>query len=345
MSIEPAFRPWCALWLCLLWGVSCQPAASEPETGGETHFLTACDDSPDSCGTEFACVCNVCTLPCADQQVCSGLPNARCVQFDETAICGDMAPAARCELTCASDPDCTVLSARHTCQQGVCRAEENGPTTVDASTCESTELGIGQFDANQVVILGDAFFASTHEVTAFLEDQARANGLLDPGERYRDESTVTANALALSGNGLAAQYARATAEGDVQVVIMNGGGADALLGTCETVDLTCPALTAAVLAAEELLAQMAVNGVTRIMYIFYPDPSDAELRAKLDVLRPAIRDLCETGPVVCDWLDLREPFSGSEDEYLQTSGLTLTTDGARAAAEEIWAVMQNWCIE
>src|SRR5690606_12283156 len=138
---------------------------------------------------------------------------------------------------------------------------------------------------------------------------------------------------------------RATAEGDVQVVLMNGGGADVLLGSCETVDAECPVITEAVLAAEELLAQMAEDGVARLLYVFYPDPGDPELQAKLDVLRPALQSLCEAGPTVCDWLDLRPRFSGMEDDYLQAAGLTLTSEGARVAAEEMWGAMQGWCTE
>ena len=331
--------------LVLLAITQCQPAAFEPETGGETHFLTACDDSPEACGTALACVCNVCTLPCDEQAACATFPNARCVQLNETTSCQEAPAVGRCELTCATDVDCSALSVRHFCDDGVCRAEpgELQPTPTDA--CTDGDRLIEQVSANEVVVLGDAFFASTHEVTAFLEDQARGAGLLEPGERYRDESTVLQNALALSGRGLSAQYARATAEGDVQVVLMNGGGADVLLGSCETVDAECPVITEAVLAAEELLAQMAEDGVARLLYVFYPDPGDPELQAKLDVLRPALQSLCEAGPTVCDWLDLRPRFSGMEDDYLQAAGLTLTSEGARVAAEEMWGAMQGWCTE
>ena len=40
---------------------SCTPESGEP-TGGETHFLTRCEPSTNTCGDRLTCVCGVCTL-------------------------------------------------------------------------------------------------------------------------------------------------------------------------------------------------------------------------------------------------------------------------------------------
>jgi hypothetical protein len=200
-------------------------------------------------------------------------------------------------------------------------------------------------EGNQVVVLGDTFMALTHQVTAGVEELARASGALPAGQRYRDVSSALENALAWNGKGIAAQYARALAESSPSVVIMNGGGADALNGSCDTPpDASCPALIAAADAARELFASMAAGGVTDVVYAFYPDPQTATVRAKMDVLRPLLRAACDSSPVPCHWLDLRPTFEGRYAEYITPDGLNPTAEGALAAAVAIWDTMRMNCV-
>ena len=103
-----------------------------------------------------------------------------------------------------------------------------------ANACER-----GTVPANQVLVIGDSFFATSHQITAYLEGLARNAGAVSVGERYRDRSSLLANALALGGNGIADQYTSGVSEAEVKVVIMNGGGADALLGSCDSANASC----------------------------------------------------------------------------------------------------------
>jgi lysophospholipase L1-like esterase len=193
-----------------------------------------------------------------------------------------------------------------------------------------------------VLLIGDSFFGSSHQITAYLEGLAREADALAESGRYRDNSRLTANALADSG--IAAQYASALAEGEVKVVIMNGGGADLLINPCATADASCPAVVAAAAAAADLLAQMAADGVGQVVYVFYPDPVEAGLRAKIDALRPLIEGACTNSALTCHFLDLRPTFAGHYEEYIQVDGMNPTEAGAQASAQAIWGVMQKECI-
>jgi hypothetical protein len=196
-----------------------------------------------------------------------------------------------------------------------------------------------------VVVLGDTFMALTHQVTAVVEELARAAGALPAGQRYRDESTSLNNALALNGmNGILAQYERAVAEGSVEVVIMNGGGAD-VLGACDDPPTpACPVITAAGAAAEQLFQRMASDGVAHVIYAFYPNPVDANVRAKMDLLRPLVQAACAASPAPCHFVDLRTAFEGNYAEYVAPDGLNPTAAGSRATAAAIWETMGQNCI-
>jgi lysophospholipase L1-like esterase len=192
-------------------------------------------------------------------------------------------------------------------------------------------------------VIGDSFFASSHQITAYLEDLSRAAGTLPDGERYRDNSRLTANALAFGGNGIYDEYEAGVTEATVKFVIMNGGGVDVLASTCAP-NSSCPVLEAAATAARDLFAQMVADGVQQVVYAFYPDPIDAAIRAQMDTLRPLAQSACAASPVPCAWLDLRPTFAGHYDEYVQADGLNPTAAGSQASAEAIAALMRDRCI-
>ena len=326
--------------------LACKPETSDP-TGGETHFLTRCEEGSKSCGDRLTCVCGVCTLPCTERATCEALPAAQCVPG--CPIVDSMAPGV-CEVSCVSSADCAVVSPSHRCEQGVCRAgvlasgsggSGGASEIVDggAGTCSS-----GTVPANQVLVIGDSFFATTHQITAYLEGLGRAAGAVSEGERYRDRSNLLSNALALGGNGIADQYTSGESEAAVKVVVMNGGGADVLLGSCDNSNASCAVVTAAAAAAQSLFVKMAADNVEHVVYAFYPDPGDANVKAKVDALRPLIQSACENAPLSCHFLDLRIVFAGHYSEYVQADLLNPTDAGARASAEAIWAVMQQYCI-
>jgi len=337
MATDP--KPWfraatrqAGLLFALLFAAfSCQVESEDP-TGGETHFLVRCEPNSNSCGSKLSCLCGVCTLPCSERAACELLPAAACIAASGTDSCGAEPAQGHCDVACLIDADCTVLSQAHRCELGACRAGES-----ETGACVR-----GAVSANEVLLVGDSFFASSHQITAYLEGLARTANALAEGGRYRDNSRLTANALA--GGGIAEQYAAAVAETGVEVVIMNGGGADVLLGACANVDESCPALAAAAAAAARLLAQMAADGVVHVVYAFYPDPVDASVRAKMDALRPLVESACKNSALTCHWLDLRSTFAGHYADYIQADGLNPTEAGSQASARAIWAVMQSECI-
>lgn len=333
-AVARALRRFVTLLVLALLITECRSAGEDP-TGGETHFLKACALDSRACGSELVCLCGVCSLPCNDEASCGALPGASCALPGETATC-TLATTGHCDVGCADDAECATVSGAHRCVGGVCRASDPAP-----SDCPATQVTV---TANHVLVIGDSFFATGHRVAAFLEESARQSGALLPGERYRDGSSLLDNTLALLGAGIEQQYATASAESPVGAVLMTGGGADLLLGSCDELTPDCPLLVAAADAAQTLLARMADDGVEHVVYAFYPNPLDAALRAEVDALRPLIASACEASPVPCHWLDLRPVFEGKYDRYVEDDGINPTPDGAQAAARAIWDTMEQACI-
>jgi hypothetical protein len=342
--------------------VGCGARAQQSETGGETHFLKSCSSSEGDCGDGLSCVCGVCTRSCDEDRTCSSFPNATCVSPGVSKQCGGVAAVDHCDAICNEDDDCAAVSPFHVCSDGACRTEAPTPigpvvdaeppeagasdTTTplesDAATgpiggCERSEMS-----PNDLLIIGDSFFAQSHQITAYIEGLARASGVLSDGERYRDGSRTVANALL--GGGIAQQYLTALDDGPVRVVIMNGGGADALLTTCAAPYDDCTSLTDVPGAAESVLAEMAANGVEDVVYAFYPESRDPIATERVDFLRPRIEAVCANAPLRCHWLDLRLTFDGFMDEYIGPDGLFPTDPGAEASARAIWQLMQENCI-
>ena len=85
---------------------------------------------------------------------------------------------------------------------------------------------------SEVLVLGDVFVAQSG-ITANLEQLAREAGALGDGANYRNKSTIANNGLGTGVVRIAGQYAAGKSEGPVKVVITTGGGADALLRSCD----------------------------------------------------------------------------------------------------------------
>jgi len=325
---------------------SCGSHGSEGPTGGETHFLTHCA-AANACGDALGCTCGVCTVGCSADSDCARLPGAACFTNGapgNSSSCTGVA-TGRCDVRCAADDDCRVVSRSHRCEAGFCRAgdPENGLGGAGGSSGGPDACEHGEVSGNEVLFLGDSFIAATHQITAEVEQLAREAGALPVGERYRDESTMTNNALALTGHGILSQYQRAVEDARVAVAILDGGGSDMLLGRCDQGTADCPVVANAAVAAQELFAQMAADGVSDVVYLFYPDAADPELRARMDALRPLVQAACEAATVPCSFIDLRPVFV-DHSEYLASDGLNPSAAGARATAQAIWAAMQQACI-
>jgi hypothetical protein len=257
-------------------------------------------------------------------------------------------PAARayCDVVCNSDSECEAISPGHRCEANTCRSGPAGGSGGTSGTGGSGGTGsctTGEVESNQVLVIGDSFFAISHQITAYLEEYARAAGALGAGERYRDNSATINNSLAMGGNGITAQYTRGFEEADVRVVIMDGGGPDVLLSSCSAPVSECPALVAAADAAQALLDQMATDGVAHVVYAFYPDPVDPAMLERMDALRELIEPICAASAVPCHWVDLRESLVGGA-AHLSADGLIPTAAGSQVSATAIWGVMQSECV-
>lgn len=86
---------------------------------GETHFLSPCDEMAD-CGSETACLCGVCTIPCTTDTTCSDVSaTASCYGLsDETVQSCGTSLGAVCLAGCTSDADCDGGSLG--CDDGHC---------------------------------------------------------------------------------------------------------------------------------------------------------------------------------------------------------------------------------
>jgi hypothetical protein len=342
---------------------SCQ-AGPDETSGGETHFLRKCRPNDGSCAPGLSCICDMCTVPCTGQTECSPFAAAQCTT-PTLGSCANAEVPSICGVACARDQDCAVVSAVHGCFNGLCREEPSqngsggerngtggeggGPSEPSSGGSGESSGGSSQCDdadveANEIVILGDSFFAASHQVVAYLEDLGRNEGFLIPGDRYRDYSRLTRNALALSGNGIAEQYQSAQEESPVRVVIMNGGGADVVLGSCDPVDADCPMIVAARDAFAELLTAMSADEIEHVVFVGYPDPVPSAARAKMEALRPLLESACAESAVPCLWVDLRATFEDRYPDYVQSDGLNPTSLGSEAAAKTIAKAMNDRCI-
>ncbi len=330
--------------LALVASIGCESESTDP-TGGETHFLRLCEAEGGPCGDGLSCICGVCTTACSVNDPCGSYPGAQCVMPPPSCEVVERS----CDVQCASNEDCWDLSQGHHCIDGWCRLTSGAPIDPAPPTgaggtdpdppaaCEPSGVS-----GNDVVILGDSFFATNHEITAHLEALARDAGVLSSVQRYRDYSNPTMNGLA--AGGILGQYEQARDDAPVRVVIMNGGGADVLIGSCDPVDSTCPALVEAAAALDEVLAEMDADGVEDILFASYPDPQDPEVIEEMDVLRPMLEDTCVSSDAPCLFVELQPAFAGNEAEFIAEDGLNATSAGAQAAARVIWDSMVESCI-
>jgi hypothetical protein len=299
--------------------------------GGETHFLRRCDCTAevDSCGPGLSCLCNRCTVSCEEANSCAEFPGAECT--DVGPGCDAPTPGRVCDVPCSNDADCRVLSSAHACEAGFCRT---GPAVGAVAPLGCAPASV---PATRVLIIGDNLFAGPNPVGLELNASARAAGFLEEGEQLRDTSSATNCALSYMGGGIAQQYAEGNADGTVRLVIMTGGGMDAVFGTCAEANAECPVLVSAAEAAQNLLARMATDGVEHVLYLFYADPSVPGQKARLDVLRALIEPICRDAAVPCQLLDLRPVFEGNYDAYVAPDGLTVL--GAQATAGAAWTAV------
>jgi len=200
--------------------------------------------------------------------------------------------------------------------------------TTSSGTCQK-----GLIKPSEVVFMGESFYAIDPQYNEKrVESDAQAAGSLAAGAKYRNVavSGQTMNYVATT------EWPAATQGGLVKVVIMDGGGIDAMSSSCSscTGDFTT------------LLGKMATEGVQDVIYTRYPEPgnppgSNATLKGNLDILMPKMQTVCEgTTSPKCHWLDLRPVWVNGDT----TDGLHPTQSGGNHVGDAIWGEMVKDCI-
>lgn len=325
--------------LALVFGLSasCSEPGAPPTAGSETHFLMDCDAS---CDAGMQCICGVCSAPCVEASDCTTLASdASCSPLAPRVAQGrcDAAPlGAMCDVGCLTDDDCRALSPESRCVTGSCResAPEPGPLS-----CMAPSVA-----AEDVLVWGDV----SVELTIFteqLELAAVAGGSLAEGAHYRNEASAANSLLATGPLSFDAHYTSIRERGVPRVIIMNGGATDLLNDDCAAM-LTpaCPAASAAIEGAEQLFSRFARDGVDQLVFFFYGDPIDnPSKKDSFDLLRPLLENACGRSPVPCHFLDLRPIFEG-HPEYVDVDGYLFSPQGATAAAQAVYELMQVRCV-
>lgn len=184
----------------------------------------------------------------------------------------------------------------------------------------------GEINGNDVLIIGDSFFAMTGEIKQFLEQYAREEGVIDQNESFR--SGAVSGALI---SGISEQYSNASPK--PKWVIMDAGGNDCLRGDPQS----------AVDEVQPLLDKMRDNGTEKVLWMRYPEPQGmfaGNLKPNLDALMPQVESICaaSTNPEVL-WVDLR-PVWEMNGSYT-SDGIHPTTEGSRVTAVAFWNAIKE----
>jgi len=190
---------------------------------------------------------------------------------------------------------------------------------------------------SDVLIIGDSFFAMSGEIKKFLDNHAKADGLIAQNDGFRSGAVSGAILSEISG-----QYSNANPK--PKYVIMDAGGNDCLLANCSNpVNIQCQGLKSALDGVQPLLDKMKANGTKKVLWMRYPEPQGfmaSGLKPKLDVLMPEVEKICKasTDPEVL-WVDLR-PVWGNNSSYTG-DGIHPTTAGSQATADAFWDAIKS----
>jgi hypothetical protein len=216
----------------------------------------------------------------------------------------------------------------------------------------------GTIAPSQVVMIGDSYLALSGDVKEVLTAQALEAGALDEGESYRNYY-VSGTQLGGAGvNAIPRQYEKAkAADPDIKLLIMTGGGNDVLIGNRSCLQTSPPENTscldtiqASLDAAQLLFEQAAADGVTDIIYFFYPHLPEGGIltgpavNTTTDYAYPEVKAGCDDFEGLrCHFIDTRPAFEGHAD-YIGPDGIHPTLGGSTAIADLIWGVMVEECL-
>jgi lysophospholipase L1-like esterase len=217
-----------------------------------------------------------------------------------------------------------------------------GEPPLDGMGGEPATCVKGEVTAEEVIFIGESFIAQSGAIPRYTTQLAREAGTIGSSESYR---SYAVSGTQLTTGDIPGQYTRAKNAGPVEVVLMDGGGNDLLIGSrCQGgFDQACEEIVTVV---DTLFKEMKAGGVKDVVYFFYPDPMGigANIKAAMDILRPEMKEFCDTNmDVRCIWVDQRESWMGHYDQYT-SDGIHPTDAGSMASAQQIWDAMVEHCV-
>jgi hypothetical protein len=222
-----------------------------------------------------------------------------------------------------------ALAAVVGCDGKVIRLGEPS-TPSDGGACPHVQVPAGQ-----VLWIGDSWqlLPAGQEAHTLVQSMARAAGAIGQNDVYTVKAAAASTIVAIEEQYITQE----AANGNVKVVIMDGGTWDTINNNANSTELSAT-VTAVINNFTELLSTVASNQtVTDVVYFLMPSDVPG-----VDELRPGLEAACTSSAVPCHFIDLQTSWSAGDD-----TGGTIpvpTAAGAAIIAQQIWATMQAHCI-
>ncbi len=211
-----------------------------------------------------------------------------------------------------------------------------------AGCSQSGPAGGSFFPGSRVVWIGDSYLTSGNGgIRRGVEARARAEGSLAATDAYRFHYQ---GGTQITSGEIPGQYGIAHAEDpEIDVVVMDGGGNDILIGNPGCLTNPPPGNTSCVDTFDSVVSMlqtlwtsMAADGVTHVVFFYYPHIPYAGANANIDYSAPLIQTACEsfTQPLACYFVDPRATFEGQS--WIDADDVHPNADGQDALAEIIW---------
>ncbi len=207
----------------------------------------------------------------------------------------------------------------------------HGDASTDGSDANSA-CPHAQVGGAEVLWIGDSWVTTAE--AQHVRDLARAAGAIGPNDDYAVSAAPGTTMVQI-----AEQYNTYERSTNVKVLIMDGGGWDTILSGGSDASVTSVGQNFTL-----HLATVANNGTVQdVIYFLYPELSGIPGVA---ALRPVMQQACAASTVPCYFLDLNPLWAG-HPEYTDStlsSNLLPSDAGAQVIADNIWDIMQRYCI-